>query len=152
MAYYRCPVCTGIFTAEAIGNHPCNISSQQRYTYPIPSIASTTPAGLSPAVSTSLLNNNSTPNQNTIHPSFATGPQQAQVIAENPSAPLSHPATIQLSSTRSYYTDVAEPLKSMYGMISSGDCPSLDFYKSLSKENQRQVCACVPVDLAIAKF
>jgi hypothetical protein len=65
---------------------------------------------------------------------------------------LSSPASIPLSCTRSYYAGVAEPLKSVYGMICSTDCASVEQYLALSKENQLRVKAYVPVDLTIAKF
>jgi hypothetical protein len=74
------------------------------------------------------------------------------VIAENPNALLTPPDSIHLSNTRSYYVEVAEPLKSVYGMICLSDCQSVDDYKSLSKEAQLLIRAYVPQDLSIAKF
>jgi hypothetical protein len=95
--------------------------------------------------------NNHIMNNNTSHTSsFDTTP--SPVITENPNAVLTPPDLIQLTKMCTYYAEVAEPLKSVYGMIRSSECPSVDDYKSLSKEAQHRLKAYVPVDLAIAKF
>jgi hypothetical protein len=99
--------------------------------------------------STFLVNNHSFNNHNSSHTSHTSPPP---VIAENPNALLTPPDSIHLSNTKSYYIEVAEPLKSVYGMICLSECASLNDYKSLSKEAQLLIRAYVPPDLAIAKF
>jgi hypothetical protein len=91
-------------------------------------------------------------NNNTSHTSSSFETAPSPVIMENPNAVLTPPDSIQLSKTRTFYAEVAEPLKSVYGMILSSECPSVDEYQSLSKEAQNRLKAYVPVDLAIAKF
>jgi hypothetical protein len=149
MSYYQCPLCTGLFTAEAIHSHPCNNTSPQRHTFSLfPSVG----GNVLPAGAASTFHHVNSFNQTAIG-NHARPAAASCVMEEVPrTINLSPPASIPLSGTRSYYAGVAKPLKSVYGMICSTDCASVEQYLGLSKDNQREVKAYVPVDLTIAKF